>query len=117
MLGLIAFQSTIRNHQSTIPTCYCPVKRKTGVCGGGSPLTGGPALKGAGRSVTSRSGVLLPSVAIVAVVVLMMATEPPSHRLAYTRLPSAEAAANMRKRAEAGVQGKTGAQNAAGATA
>jgi len=82
-------------------------------------LTGGAALNGPGRSVTSWSGVLFPSVEMVALVVLIIATEPPSHKLVYTLLPSSEEVENMRKRAEAGVQGagKTGAQNAAGASA
>ena len=62
---------------------YCPVSRKTGFWKEGSPFDEDvPAPKGAGRSVTRISGVLFAPVATVVVVVLMMATEPPSHRLA-----------------------------------
>ena len=60
---------------------YCPVNRKTGLCGGGSPLETAVALNGAGRSVTRVSGVFTP-VEIVFVTVITIATDPPSHMLA-----------------------------------
>ena len=59
----------------------------------------------------------MPPAAIVLVVVLTIATNPPSHRLEYTRLLSGAATADMRKRAEAVVYVATGAQNVAGASA
>jgi hypothetical protein len=82
---------------------YCPINKKTGFWGGGSrPDCAGAALNGARRSVTSVSGVLVAPEEVELVVVLTMATEPPSHKLAYTRLLSAAATADMRKRAVAG---------------
>ena len=61
---------------------YCPVTRNTGLCGGGTPLVTGVALNGAVRSVTSVSSLLFWPVAMVLVVVLIIATTPPSHMLA-----------------------------------
>ena len=59
---------------------YCPVSKKIGFCGGGSALApAGAALKGASKSLTSASGVLVPPVTIVLVVVLMTAIAPASH--------------------------------------
>ena len=82
---------------------YGPVSSKTGFCGGGSPFGGAlAALKGATRSFTSVSAEF-PPVAIVFVLVVTTATAPPSHMLAYTRVLSGEAAADIRKRADAGL--------------
>jgi hypothetical protein len=60
---------------------YCPVRRNTGFCGGGSPpVELEPALKGAVRFVTSVSGVFPPG-PIELVVVVTMAIAPASHIL------------------------------------
>ena len=71
-----------------------------GFCVGGSLLAGGtPAPKGAGRFVINVSDTLPPRV-IVLVVVLIIATDPASHTPTYTRLLSAAAAVESRKRVE-----------------
>jgi len=92
---------SINNQKSTI-FFYCPVSRKTGLCGGGSPLDTAVALNGAGKSVTSVSAAF-PPVEIVLVAVFTIATEPPSQMLAYTRVLSGAATVDIRNLAEAGV--------------
>jgi hypothetical protein len=65
-----------------LKNAYCPVSKKTGLCGDGWLLgPAGPALKGAGKLVTRVSG-MFPPIVTVLVVALMIATEPPSHMLA-----------------------------------
>lgn len=58
---------------------YCPVSKNTGFCGGGVPPGGAAAaLSGADRSVIRMSGVLVPPVGSVVVVVAMSAIDPAS---------------------------------------